>query len=150
MRRLRKAGDIMQLPDLISDNKGAFCFTCNIWGRRQKVKIMCGTESTVYEILPLVIENLDIIGRNKEKIGKMLFNGRYSDTFGYFDDVIGDSVDPGSELEHFLNGLYVSKVMVEVYKNNEFDVIFTVRSRKKYRLDFDDECVLYYDHSFEI
>ena len=138
------------MVDVISNNNDTFYFSYSIWGRRQKVKILCGTESAVYEILPLVIENLDIIGRNKEKNGKKLFNGRYSDTFGYFDDITGDSVDPGSELEHFLSGLYISKVMVEVYKNNEFDVIFTVRSRKKYRLDFDDECVLYYDHSFEI
>ena len=100
---------------------------------------MCGTESTVYEILPLVIGNLDIIGRNKEKIGKKIFDSRYSDTFGYCDDVIGAINDSGSELEHFISGLYILKVYIEVYKNKEFDVLFTVRSRNKYRLDLDDE-----------
>ena len=137
------------MVDVISEND-IFYFYYSIWGRRQKVKIMCGTESTVYEILPLVIGNLDIIGRNKEKIGKKIFDSRYSDTFGYCDDVIGAINNSGSEPEHFISGLYISKVYIEVYKNKEFDVLFTVRSRKKYRLDLDDECVLYFDHSFEI
>ncbi|WP_295093280.1 hypothetical protein [Ruminococcus sp.] len=48
------------MVDVISEND-IFYFYYSIWGRRQKVKIMCGTESTVYEILPLVIGNLGII-----------------------------------------------------------------------------------------
>ena len=139
------------MVEVISNNNDTFYFSYSIWGRRQKVKIMCGTESTVYEILPLLTENIKLIDRNRDKIGRKIFDDRYSEHFRYCDDIIDNTQLCGSELEHFLSGLYISKVRVEVYKNNEFDIIFTVRSKKKYRLDFDyDECVLYYDHSFEI
>lgn len=110
---------------------------------------MSDSECCVKEVLSTIVANIQLIDRNKERISRIIYNDRYTDMNCYADDLI-DSIKTVN-FEHFLSGLYISKVRIELYKDGEFDVIFSVMSKHKHRLDFDyDECILYFDHSFEI
>ena len=73
--------------DVIAEND-IFYFYYKIWGRRQKVKIMCGTESTVYEILPLVNikKNDDNVVWDGERV-LVAFMHKYPDSYPASEDI---------------------------------------------------------------
>lgn len=126
-----------------------FYFYDRLWERRLKIKVMTESEDTARESLRSITESLQRINRNKKRISALLFEDRYGDDVSaYAGDLIGEA--KAEPMEHFETGIYISNVRAEIYNNGDTDMYFTVKSKYQYHLDFDDECVLYADHSFEI
>ncbi|PWJ11945.1 hypothetical protein [Ruminococcus flavefaciens] len=137
----------------LSKNTDYYFFYFKIWGRRNRIKIMSDSESEIKHLFRLMTDNLKLIDKNKDKIAQKIYENRYSTNYQYQDDLIDIEIisnAPNALFQHFVNGLYISNVRIELYNNMEFDVIFTVKSKYRYRVDFGEECVLYFDHSFEV
>ncbi len=125
-----------------------YFFYFNIWNRSNRIKIMSDSESEIIQVIPSIIENLKLIDKNKAKIALKIFEGRYSGDSQYQEDLLEEVTN--ATFQHFIKGLYISNVRIELYNNMKFDVIFDVRSKYRLRIDFGEECVLYFDHSFEV
>lgn len=141
------------MVELKYDKKHSYFYFYNmLWERKLKIKVMTESEDIAQKLLQSIIESLQRIDRNKKKISAKIFEDRYGDDvihrFTYADDIIDEfAAEP---IEHFESGIYISNVRAEIYNNGDTDIYFTIRSRYKYHLDLDDECVLYSDHSFEV
>ena len=127
-----------------------YFFYFKLWNRRNRIKIMSDSESEIKQLFHLMTDNLKLIDKNKDKIAQKIYENRYSTNYQYQDDLIDMEIISNAPFQHFVNGLYISNVRIELYNNMEFDVIFTVKSKYRYRVDFGEECVLYFDHSFEV
>lgn len=141
------------MVELKYDKKHSYFYFYNmLWERKLKIKVMTDSEAVAQNSLQPIIDSLKRIDRNKKKITAKIFEDRYGDDVGhhftYADDIIDEyAVEP---MEHFESGIYISNVRIEIYKDGDMDIYFTVKSKYKYHLDLDDECVLYSDNSFEV
>ena len=134
----------------LSKNTDYYFFHFKIWNRRNRIRIMSDSESEIKQLFGLMTDYLKLIDKNKDKIAHKIYENRYATDYQYIDDLIDMETYSNTPFQHFVNGLYISNVRIELYNNMEFDVIFTVKSKYRYRVDFGEECVLYFDHSFEV
>ena len=129
-----------------------FYFYFTLWGRKLKINVMTDSGDIAKKALQCIIVSLQRIDRNKKKISAKIFEGRYGGNISYHYTYTDDIIEKftGDPMEHFVSGIYISNVRAEIYNNGDTDIYFNVKSKYKYHLDFNDECVLYSDHSFEV
>ncbi len=121
--------------------KGYFTHKYSLWERSVTVKIMTDNLHLAEAQLTVITDKLARIDRNKGKIAKMLMDDHFS---GIPDFPLNES-----EAE-FASALYISAVRAELYKDGDVEIIFTVKSRRRYPLAVDYECELHADNHLEI
>ena len=107
-----------------------------LWGKDIRVKILTDDDNTVRNALGDIEDKLARIDRNRGKISHKLYED--------MKDYVNENEDD------FSAGLYISFVSAEIYGDNSVDVIFGVKSSRRYAIDVYYECVLFPDNSFEI
>ena len=128
------------MAQLFTSNSGYFHFNQNIWGRKVSIKIMTDNKETAQNNIPEITEKLSRIERNRRKIAELLYKDHNSVHSSYNTETLAD----------FTEGLYISDIRAEIYRNNEVEMIFSVKSTHKYPLDFFYECELHSDNSIDI
>ncbi len=121
--------------------KGYFTYKYPLWGRTVTMKIMTDDRSLAEAQLKEITDKLARIERNRGKIAKMLMDDHFSGILDF----------PQNESEEeFTSALYISALRAELYKDGDVEIIFAVKSRRRYPLAVDYECELHADNSFEI
>lgn len=127
--------------ELAYHQKGYFTYKYPLWGRTVTVKIMTDDRSLAEAQLNEITDKLARIERNKSKIAKMLMDDHFSGI---------PDVSQNESAEEFTSALYISTLWAELYKDGDVEIIFAVKSRRRYPVAVDYECELHADNSFEI
>ena len=108
---------------------------CMLWGKHLHVKINADS-ATAQRCMDSIMEKLSRIERNREKLSKIV----YTEMAEYCD---------GETLEQFAAPLYLTRVYVDIYRDNTVCVCFTVKSHRRYALDVERDFELHHDNSLE-
>ena len=101
---------------------------------------MTDNEAAAQNNITEITDKVSRIERNRMKIAELLYKDHSSI----------NSSDNAETLSDFSEGLYITDMRAEIYRNNEVEIIFSVKSTHKYLLDFFYECELHSDNSIDI
>ena len=97
---------------------------------------MTDDRAAAEKALPVISDKLDRIERGREKISKRII----------------EDMQPLSDYqtEDISSSLYISKLRAEIYRDGDIEIIFGIKSRLSFKVDFFYEAELHSDNSFEI
>lgn len=124
-----------------NEAKDFYSFSRSVWGRSITVRIMTDDNAAAEKALPVISDKLDRIERGREKISKRITEDMQSLPEYLTEDVSREDIS---------SSLYISALRAEIYRDGDIEIIFGIKSRLSFRLDFYYEAVLHSDNSFEI
>lgn len=119
-----------------NEAKGFYSFSRPLWARSITVRIMTDDRAAAEKALPVITDKLDRIERGREKISKRII----------------EDMQPLSDYqtEDISSSLYISKLRAEIYRDGDIEIIFGIKSRLSFKVEFFYEAELHSDNSFEI
>lgn len=123
------------MSELICTPDNGCKLSCVLWGKHLDVRIHADLV-TAQRCMDSIKEKLSRIERNREKLSQIL----YTEMAEYCD---------GETPEQFAAALYLTRVYVDIYRDDTVCVCFTVKSRRRYTIDAERDFELHHDNSLE-
>ena len=124
------------MSELVFHPRNGYCtLQQTLWGRTVSVRVLADPE-TSQRCLAAITDKLSRIERNRIKLSRMVYEEM-------------TEFAAGESEEQFTAALYLSKILVDIYRNDAVCVCFTVRSSRRYQLTVERDFELRNDNSIE-
>jgi len=124
------------MATLIYHPNNNYCImNLTLWERKVRVKLNTD-EETATCCMNTIMDKLQRIERNRKKIAAIV-SEEWTEYLG------------NESVELFTASLYISNILVDIYRDNSVSIWFSVKSRRSYQLAVDRDFELHDDNSLE-